>query len=457
MQACEVCGWDTRAGTRVCASCRAEQDSSESTGDGILAGVLQQARDMSAQAGDAGHPPEEQARATTSRRPRGRRHDDRGREQVVLREIEPGGDEIEQPHRAEPSSVAASLLEAFQLPQDTGATRAGPPTAPDSLDAVTPPPVGADEEEVVEARSRDADGATAPPPAVPTDAPAGADAPAPPWASSDDSGPITDRFANIPTVPIDPGPSAGLPATLPTDASAARQAGMSDAAMTSAPLTGDREARPAQVGNGATAAALDPAERRAPTGTPAGGQAPTDTPARRVALREAGTWTTVAQFTLLFIGMLCVFQVVVLLVVNQFLSQAQTQEAVAADMLAAHAKVATVMLPALVGGAFAAAALAAWRAHEDPKERDDTAPLRRWVLGLPVAIWAVIVTATVLLMVILLGTSATVVEAQRMTFWAIGACTLLGVACVAAPRGLAVVEDTEPDAPAGSRADAVRR
>ena len=494
MQACEVCGWDTRAGTRVCASCRAEQESSESTGDGVLAGVLQQARAMSADASDAGHPPDDQAGATTSRRPRGPRRDDHGREQVVLREIEPGGDEIEQPHRSEPSSVAASLLEAFQLPQETGSAGAEPSTAPDSLragttgddhstdaggdvalgpadfpttvgpatstadtdrfHAVTPSAVGADEDEAIEVRSRDADGATGPPPAG---GQAGTAAPTRRWASSDDSGPITDRFANIPTVPMDAGPSPGLPTAVPTEASAARQGEMPDAAMTSAPLTADREDRPAEIGAGGTAAAPDPAEGRAPTGSPAGEQAPADTPAWRAALREAGTWTTVAQFTLLFIGMLCVFQVVVLLVVNQFLSQAQTQPAVAADMLAAHAKVATVMLPALIGGALSAAALAAWRAHEDPQERDDATLLRRWVLGLPVAIWAVIVAAAVLLLVVLLGTSTTVVEAQRMTLWAIGACTLLGVACVAAPRGLAVVEDTEPDAAEGSRTDAVRR
>ena len=132
----------------------------------------------------------------------------------------------------------------------------------------------------------------------------------------------------------------------------------------------------------------------------------------RATLREAGTWTTVAQFTLLFIGMLCVFQVVVLLVVNQFLSQAASDQTVAADMLSAHAKVATVMLPALVGGAIAAAALAAWRAYTDPRQREDTSGLRRWVLGLPVAVWGVLATAMGLLLVVLFaGSSGTVAEA----------------------------------------------
>jgi hypothetical protein len=56
--------------------------------------------------------------------------------------------------------------------------------------------------------------------------------------------------------------------------------------------------------------------------------------------------------------------------------------------------------------------------------------------------------------VVLLGTSATVAGAQRMTLWAIGACTLLCVACVAAPRGLAAVEDADADE--APRADAAR-
>jgi hypothetical protein len=405
-----VCGWDTRAGTRVCASCRAEQESLDTTGDGVLAGVLQQARDMT---GDAGHPPE--AGETTSRRPRGARRDDDGREQVVLREIEPGGDEVERPRRSEPSSVAASLLAAFQRPQDTGTVDPPPAADPvgsmadtDRLEAVAAPTVG-DEGQSVEARSPDADGTTTPPAAA--GAQARADAPARPWPSPDDSGPITDRFANIPTVPMDPGPSPDLPA------------------------------------------GTDPA-----SASPGAGQDATGTPAWRAALHDAGTWTAVAQFTLLFIAMLCVFQVVVLVVVNRFLSQALTQAAVAADMLAAHAKVATVMLPALFGGASAAAALAAWRARTDPQPRDDTAWLRRWVLGLPVAIWGVIVTATVLLMVVLFGAASTVVEAQRTTLWAIGVCTLLGIACVVAPRGLAAPQDDDADDAGGeSRTDDARR
>lgn len=483
MQACEVCGWDTRAGTRVCASCRAELESSESVGDGVLAGVLQQARDMSADAGDAGQPPQDRVGATTSRRPRGPRRDDEGREQVVLREIEPG-DEVERPHRSEPSSVAASLLEAFQPRQNAVTARVEPSTAPDGLRvggpvedvsstdaaddalldptdhtptvdpapsmadtdrlaAVAPAPIDEDERRLVEPTSRETEQATGAPVATSADAQARADEPTRPSASPDDSGPITDRFANIPTVPMDPGPSPELS----TDAPAAPERG---ADATSAPPTGDNRSKPAQV-----RADGRPGPQGAATSTSSeGGQ---EVPAWRAALREAGTWTAVAQFTLLFIGMLCVFQVVVLLVVNQFLSQAQSEAAVAADMLAAHAKVATVMLPALVGGAFAAAALAGWRAYVDPQEPDDNAPLRRWVLGLPVAIWGVIVTASFLLVVVLLGTSATVVEAQRMTMWAIGACTLLGIACVAAPRGLAVAEDIEDVEARPPRADTIAR
>ena len=499
MQACEVCGWDTRAGTRVCASCRAEQESPDTAGDGVLAAVLQQARDMSADTVDAGHP-EDQPRATTSRRPRGTRRDDHGREQVVLREIEPGGDE-QRPRRSEPSSVAASLLEAFQPPPDTSTAPLEPPTAPygprarvtgdvpptdadevgddatfgtedrpptvdpvepmadtDRLQAVATPTVG-DEKHVVEDRSPEARGVTGQPPATTE---ARADEPWPPGASPDDTGPITDRFANIPTVPMDPGPSPDLSADTttedgaPADGSAAPPDGADAADVMSAPSAGDSELGPSRLRDDGRVAAQGPADGTTAS-TPAAGQDTADTPAWRAVLREAGTWTAVSQFTLLFIAMLCVFQVVVLLVVNQFLSQAQTQEVVAADMLAAHAKVATVMLPALVGGAFAAAAFAAWRAHTDPQQRDDTAPLRRWVLGLPVAIWAVIVTATMLLSVVLFGTSATVAEAQRMTLWALGACTLLCIACVAAPRGLTAPQVTDASAAAAPRADAAGR
>ncbi|HSJ46396.1 MAG TPA: hypothetical protein VK923_17100 [Euzebyales bacterium] len=378
--------------------------------------------------------------------------------------------------------MAASLIEAFQSPPDTripsdasaapdrlqagavddlaptgaddvtddaaaGSTDQAPTAHPvepmgdtDRLDAEAPP---ADDQDVVRARAPDAAEAAGAPPAT-TGPQARADEPSPAAASLDDAGPITDRFANIPTVPMDRGPSPDVSTEASTDAAGA----------TAAPRTAHGGTPRASARDDGPTAAQAPADAASTTATDS--RDTSDAPAWRAALREAGTWTAVAQFTLLFIGMLCVFQVVVLLVVNQFLSQTQTEQAVAADMLAAHAKVATVMLPALVGGAFAAAGFAAWRAHTDPQQHDDAAPLRRWVLGLPVAIWAVIVTATVLLVVVVLGTSSTIAGAQRMTLWAIGACTLLGVACVAAPRGLAAVED-DADLGEPPRANAARR
>ena len=485
MQACEVCGWDTREGTRVCPSCRAQQQAPDAADPGVLAGVLRAARDVTADAGDEGLPtPEGQPRSTASRRPRGPHRDDDGREQVVLREIEPGGDDRQPPRPVAASSVAASLLEAFQPRPDAGAPPAGSVSDPeesaaaageapaagvvgatddtpseaereapgdpveamdvtDRLMAPARPPAGdedADDGRGIRERSSDVADALGPAGPV-TNARPGGDAVAG-WAP-DDQDPITDRFANIPTVPMEPGPAAGPAVDAPPDGDAATDrtpVPVDDIGDTTVPPAPVREATAADAPTAGWAASSAQATA---TATPA-------TASWRAMLREAGTWTTVAQFTLLFIGMLCVFQVVVLLVVNQFLSQAQSQETVAADMLAAHAKVATVMLPALVGGAFATAGFAAWSAYADPRERDDTSWLRRRLADLPIAIWTVIVTATLLLVVVVFGTSATVAEAQRTTLWAIGACSLLGVACVAAPRGLATQEadDVEETAPA---------
>ena len=517
MQACEVCGWDTREGTRVCPSCRAQQRAPDAAEPGVLAGVLRTVRDMSTDAEDAERPTTaSQPRSTTSRRPRGPHRADDGSEQVVLREIEPGGDD--QPRPAAASSVAASLLAAFQAkhdpttpaapgdhPDDRPATAiegdapgpaevaagvdappgtAVPPTGErveaidvtDRLTALDHPPAGdeVDDSHSIRARSTDETDATGIAAPLPDGQP-GASAATRIWGP-DDSGPITDRFANIPTVPMEPGPasepSVGAPAddTTATDATAAPVPvdTIGDITVPPAPIREGTAADTSAAQEGAPspqaathgAEAVATAEPSPPTAdrTPAQGgttqpaqggtaQPAQDAPAWRAALREAGTWTTVAQFTLLFMGMLCVFQVVVLLVVNQFL--AQSPQVAAPDMLAAHAKVATVMLPALVGGAFATAAFAAWRAYTDPRERDDTSWLRRRLGGLPIAIWAVFVAAALLLLVVLLGTSATVPEARQMTWWAIGACSLLGVACVAAPRGLATHEaDDGAEAPA---------
>jgi hypothetical protein len=45
--------------------------------------------------------------------------------------------------------------------------------------------------------------------------------------------------------------------------------------------------------------------------------------------------------------------------------------------------------------------------------------------------------------VVLLGGSSTIAQARQMTLWAIAACALLGMACIAAPRTFTetVVED----------------
>jgi hypothetical protein len=152
--------------------------------------------------------------------------------------------------------------------------------------------------------------------------------------------------------------------------------------------------------------------------------------------REAGAWTSVAQVMLVIVGMLCVFQIVVLIVVYQFLGDAGSAAADPTDVLAAHTKVATVMLPALVGGTFAVTAFAAWRAFSTPTRG-------MHLLGLPAALWAVLISTSVLAAVVLLGGSSTIAQARQMTLWAIAACALLGMACIAAPRTFTetVVED----------------
>lgn len=417
---------------------------------------------MSAEADDMGRrpPADERVRATLSRRPRGPRRDDDGREQVVLREVEPGGDEQPWPRPPAAASVAVSLIEAFQSPAYTDAPTIEPVTEPDDRPAdttdhhTTTEPDGRPADTTDDGHGRgDGIGAEAAL-AVADGAADTAEArhareaePAEHSVRADGTGPITDRFANIPTVPMEPPSAPELPADgTPVPVEAVGDTEVPPApvrAGVDAPVDGTTSAGASTTG---PPSALGQAGDRAAAHPGTAHQRDAATPAWRAALSEAGTWTTVAQFTLLFIGMLCVFQIVVLLVVNQFLSRTQGQGVVAADMLAAHAKVATVMLPALVGGAFAAAAFAAWRAYADPREPDDTSRLRRRVLGLPVAIWAVFAAGIALLIVVLFGTSATVAEAQRMTWWAIGTCTLLGVACIAAPRGLTTRDEDDDEA-----------
>lgn len=153
---------------------------------------------------------------------------------------------------------------------------------------------------------------------------------------------------------------------------------------------------------------------------------------------ELGAWTAVAQVALLAVGMLCIIQVFVLIVVSSYLSDARGQgTGVVAGSLAAHAKVDEVMLPALLVFTVAALAFAVWRSLASR----GNAPSRRVgvfgrPLGIPMTLWRVFLAAITLLLVIIPDTPSTIDAAQRITQWAMVACAVLGAACFAAPRGL---------------------
>jgi hypothetical protein len=139
--------------------------------------------------------------------------------------------------------------------------------------------------------------------------------------------------------------------------------------------------------------------------------------------------------------MLCVFQVVVLVVVNQFLSRAAAGEAAAADALAAHDKVTGVMFPALALVAIAVCVFAGARSDDD----SGRGGVHRRVAGLPPALWIMVATATAVLTMGLLDAAKTVAQARDVTLRAIVVCSVLGLAAFVAPRGFAAREPPADD------------
>ncbi|MBW3605971.1 MAG: hypothetical protein KY460_13920 [Actinobacteria bacterium] len=165
----------------------------------------------------------------------------------------------------------------------------------------------------------------------------------------------------------------------------------------------------------------------------------------RTIFREIGAWTAVAQIGLLIVSLLCVFQVVVLLVVLWFLVQAEVSETVeTADMLLAHRRATTIMLPALVIGALATAALAIWRIR---RTTEDAAPAAG-LLGVPASLWAMVAAAGVVAAIAATSEASTPAQAQRITLLAVAACALLGATAFLAPRGLAAATDDDRSRPA---------
>jgi hypothetical protein len=158
----------------------------------------------------------------------------------------------------------------------------------------------------------------------------------------------------------------------------------------------------------------------------------------RTSFQELGAWTAVAQVALLAVGMLCIIQVFVLIVVNSYLSEARIGGGdVATDSLAAHAKVDGVMLPTLLVFALVAFVFATWRSvASGAGDSGGAGGMFGKPLGVPIALWRMLLAAITLLVVILQAPPTGVAAAQRITQWAIFACVLLGAACFAAPRGL---------------------
>jgi hypothetical protein len=173
-----------------------------------------------------------------------------------------------------------------------------------------------------------------------------------------------------------------------------------------------------------------------PAPAPAGAEPQKKAGTVRRWFHDLGGWTAIAQVALLAVGMLCIIQVFVLVVVTSYLDDGGDT----AGSLAAHAKVDGVMLPALFAFAAVALLFAAWRGFD--RGTDDSS-LRR-PLGFPLGLWAVLASLLVLLAVIIMSTApADVAEARRVTQLAMVACTLLGIACFVAPRGLEEPIDDE--------------
>lgn len=338
----------------------------------------------------------------------GAAHATRGRAgQIVLREVNPTDDMPDLPPARESSTVTTSLLAAF-------AARAGGAHTTGSTTAVTGAADGAIADQTSSTTGDDTSDATAATPDDTSDTTAATDEIASDrgaltLAAADTTDAVAEgragRFANLPTVPI--AAAVGQPAdSTPAD----------DAAATSD--NGD-----------------DPTDRE-DDGGQASGVSPGD------------PWTTVAQMTLLCIGVLAVIQTVVLVIVNQFLTQSATGVGRdAAAVLAAHGKVTTVMLPALMGGAIAAVALAVWRIRTGmPPASGDHPPSGRRALGVPVPLWVAGATTIAVLGVVLSGSSTSITAAQRTTIAAITTCVALAAAFLFAPRSLAVPADGD-DAP----------
>jgi hypothetical protein len=345
MQACEVCGWDTRSGALVCSACRLERDP-----------------------GDAGT-----ARADAD--PNG---------SSLLRNLLTASDA-----RATGSGTATTVRQL----RDGGTDDAGPHV--NGRHGTTPAEDGTDDPGDVH----------------------GDDA---------DSGPATDDQGSAGVDDTDELAPPVLARTAPADDSATDQdteAARPDVTDGASPATDDAAAA-------ATDAGVTP--DAVPTAVDATPDAEQD--GLRAAFRRAGGWTGAAQLALLVLGMLCVFQIVVLIVVNRFLTQAGSAAVTTSEALAAHAKVTGTMFPTLAVIALAVAVFAAARSADD----SGRGGIHRRVAGLPSTLWAIVAAATAFLTMGLLDAADTTAQARDVSLRAMAVCAVLGLAAFVAPRGFAV-------------------
>ncbi|CAN5910845.1 hypothetical protein BH23ACT10_BH23ACT10_26860 [soil metagenome] len=403
MRTCDVCGWDTRSDTRVCAPCRrASPDASvpddPARGEQLLTAVLQSTGARLRSAGSAVAAPDRTA--TPSSDSDTAAPGDTGNEQIVLREIESG-------------SPPATTVNGAQSPTpDTSVTTS-------LLKALT-------------------EKTTAPGPTAPTDPGTSPDADSgPPHEEVDDVGDdvvdLTDGAGLADDDEDEPGSSeSSAPSDDPDDSATPDPTAEPD----DDPPTPDDTAEPADD-------TAEPADDPPTPDEPATGRdRETLLDQLRMKLQEMGAWTAVAQLSLLVVGLMSVFQVVVLVVVLRFLRQADTLDTVdTVEVLAAHDRAMNSMLPMLVVGASAAIALAIWCVR---RATDRTPPTAR-LLGIPVSLWAMIAAVGMVVAVVAADTSSMVEQASRMALLAIAACALLGAAAFLAPRGIAVAP-TDTDA-----------
>ena len=485
MQPCIRCGWDTRSGSRLCAGCRAAEAGSRATQsnpdaekEALLTAVLQSARavDPLVSGDDPATSADHSAQAIETAE---------GEQQVVLREVEPGtaaeddhialddvgaaDDEDASPtrHGHDPSDVAASLVEALDR-DDPGRPHDDAPESPETSKPDTnggvltgPGRDTAEDLAVLLNTPWDLAPATDPPPPThdqPDDTHTTTPPPSPTYDTADDvladvyepqsltTGDLANQAVDL---------SRDSTGSWDTDSRAKYSAEewpwgdkSGEGGFWAPPADGrgtalDRHSRATMqrhgdpTGHGVRDPAADTGDDVAQR---ARGQESNEEPASgvqrlRALFQELGAWTALAQVALLAVGMLCIIQVFVLIVVSSYLSDARSQGGLAAGSLDAHAKVDGVMLPALLAFAVIAFAFAAWRSFAGRGSQAESGLLGR-PLGLPMSLWFVLAAALVLLFVILADVPAAVPAAQRITQWAMFACALLGAACFAASRGL---------------------